>query len=43
MAGDVHKIVLKAIIEKGEMTEQQASAFLKKMETQKRYSADVWS
>lgn len=43
MAGDVHKTVLKAIMEKGQLNEQQATAFLKKMETQKRYSADVWS
>ncbi|KAF2896883.1 hypothetical protein ILUMI_09293 [Ignelater luminosus] len=43
MAGDVHKIVLKSIMEKGQLNEQQATAFLKKMETQKRYSADVWS
>lgn len=43
MARDVHDIVLKVIIEKGNMTEQQAMAYMKKMEAQKRYSADVWS
>lgn len=43
MARDVHNFVLKVIIEKGNMTEQQAVAYLKKMEAQKRYSADVWS
>lgn len=43
MAADVRNIVLKIIQEKGQMTEQQAQAFLKKMETQKRMSADVWS
>lgn len=43
MARDVHNLVLKVIIEKGNMTEQQAVAYLKKMEAQKRYSVDVWS
>lgn len=43
MARDVHDLVLKVIIEKGGLTEQQAVAYLKKMEAQKRYSADVWS
>ncbi|KAL1452216.1 hypothetical protein WDU94_006512 [Cyamophila willieti] len=43
MAKDVHNIVSKVIQEKGNMTPEQAAAYLKKMETQKRYSADVWS
>ncbi|KAJ8976258.1 hypothetical protein NQ317_000820, partial [Molorchus minor] len=43
MASDVRNVILKIIQEKGPMTEQQAQAYLKKMETQKRYSADVWS
>lgn len=43
MAPEVRNIVMKIIQEKGQMTEPQASAYLKKMETQKRYSADVWS
>lgn len=43
MASDVRNIILKVVMEKGQMTEQQAVAYLKKMETQKRYSADVWS
>ncbi|RZC35104.1 NADPH--cytochrome P450 reductase, partial [Asbolus verrucosus] len=43
MAPDVRNIVMKVIQDKGQMSEQQASAYLKKMETQKRYSADVWS
>lgn len=43
MANDVRNVILKVIQEKGEMTEQQALAYLKKMETQKRLSADVWS
>jgi len=43
MASDVRNIVLKVIMEKAQMTEAQAIAYIKKMETQKRYSADVWS
>ncbi|XP_045475185.1 NADPH--cytochrome P450 reductase isoform X2 [Harmonia axyridis] len=43
MAADVRNIILKVIQEKGSMTEQQASSFMKKMETQKRLSTDVWS
>ena len=43
MAPDVRNVVMKIIQDKGQMNEQQASAYLKKMETQKRYSADVWS
>ncbi|KAJ8950427.1 hypothetical protein NQ318_003703 [Aromia moschata] len=43
MASDVRNVILKIIQEKGQMTEQQAQAYLKKMETQKRMSADVWS
>lgn len=43
MASDVRNIILKVFMEKGQMTEPQAQAYLKKMETQKRLSADVWS
>ncbi|KAL3267720.1 hypothetical protein HHI36_006850 [Cryptolaemus montrouzieri] len=43
MANDVRNIILKVIQEKGSLTEQQASAYMKKMETQKRLSTDVWS
>lgn len=43
MAADVRNIILKVIQDKGQMNEQQAQAYLKKMETQKRFSADVWS
>ncbi|CAH0555747.1 unnamed protein product [Brassicogethes aeneus] len=43
MAADVRNIILKILQEKGEMTEQKAQEYLKKMETQKRLSADVWS
>lgn len=43
MAVDVRNIILKIIQEKGNLTEEQAQAYHKKMETQKRISMDVWS
>jgi len=43
MAKDVHNIILKVVQEKGKMSEQEAIAYVKKMEAQKRYSTDVWS
>ncbi|GAB6019463.1 hypothetical protein CHUAL_001042 [Chamberlinius hualienensis] len=43
MARDVHNIIKEICIQQGEMTESQAVDFVKKMEFQKRYSADVWS
>ncbi|KAG6442564.1 hypothetical protein O3G_MSEX002457 [Manduca sexta] len=43
MAVDVRNIVLKAIQEKGGRTESEAVQFLKKLESMKKYSADVWS
>nr|XP_023016130.1 NADPH--cytochrome P450 reductase [Leptinotarsa decemlineata] len=43
MATDVRAILTRIIQEKGSMNEEQATAHLKKMETQKRLSADVWS
>ncbi|XP_046680657.1 NADPH--cytochrome P450 reductase isoform X2 [Homalodisca vitripennis] len=43
MARDVHDIVVQVVQEKGNMTQEQALAYVKKMEAQKRYSADVWS
>jgi NADPH-ferrihemoprotein reductase len=43
MARDVHDIVLKVVQERGSMTESAAQDYVKKMEAQKRYSADVWS
>ncbi|KAL1140084.1 hypothetical protein AAG570_000016 [Ranatra chinensis] len=43
MARDVHNILLNVIKEKVNMTDEQALAYFKKMEAQKRYSADVWS
>ncbi|XP_046993316.1 NADPH--cytochrome P450 reductase [Schistocerca americana] len=43
MARDVHDIVVKVVMEKGNMSESEAMAYVKKMENQKRYSSDVWS
>ncbi|XP_015598427.1 NADPH--cytochrome P450 reductase isoform X1 [Cephus cinctus] len=43
MARDVHNILVKVVMERGKMTEMEATAFIKKMDTQKRYSSDVWS
>lgn len=43
MARDVHEIVVQVVQEKGKLTQEQALAYVKKMEVQKRYSADVWS
>ncbi|CAH2073891.1 unnamed protein product, partial [Iphiclides podalirius] len=43
MAVDVRNIVLKAVQEKGGRTESEAVQFLKKLESMKKYSADVWS
>lgn len=43
MATDVRNILLSVIKTKGGLTENDAQLYLKKMEAQKRYSADVWS
>lgn len=43
MATDVRNILTNIIKTKGNMSENEAQQFIKKMETQKRYSADVWS
>ena len=43
MARDVHNILLKVIMEKGEMSELKAADYIKRMDSQKRYSTDVWS
>ncbi|KAL4710691.1 hypothetical protein ACJJTC_004336 [Scirpophaga incertulas] len=43
MAVDVRNIVLKAIQEKGGRTEAEAVQFLKKLDSMKKYSSDVWS
>lgn len=43
MATDVRNILLNVIKTKGGLSENDAQQYLKKMEAQKRYSADVWS
>ncbi|XP_055598762.1 NADPH--cytochrome P450 reductase [Uranotaenia lowii] len=43
MATDVRNILLKLLQSKGNMSESEAQQYIKKMEAQKRYSADVWS
>lgn len=43
MAKDVHNIVINVVKEKGNMSEQDAIIYVKKMESQKRYSTDCWS
>lgn len=43
MARDVHNILLKVVMEKGKMSELDAANYIKKMDSQKRYSSDVWS
>jgi NADPH-ferrihemoprotein reductase len=43
MARDVHDAIEKIVREEGGMAESDASAYVKRMEAQKRYSADVWS
>ena len=43
MAKDVRDIILDVIATFGNKTKSEAESFLKKMESQRRYSADVWS
>lgn len=43
MATDVRNILLNVIKTKGGLSDNDAQLYLKKMEAQKRYSADVWS
>jgi NADPH-ferrihemoprotein reductase len=43
MATDVRNILTNIIKAKGNMSDIEAQQYIKKMETQKRYSADVWS
>lgn len=43
MAKDVHNIILDVIQELGQKSKSEAEAYIKKMESQRRYSADVWS
>lgn len=43
MATDVRNILLNIVKTKGNMNDAEAQQYVKKMEAQKRYSADVWS
>ncbi|ODN02614.1 NADPH--cytochrome P450 reductase [Orchesella cincta] len=43
MARDVHDVIEKIVRDEGGLAEAEASAYVKRMEAQKRYSADVWS
>ncbi len=43
MAKDVHNIITDVVEKGGEMSREDAEKYVKKMEQQKRYSADVWS
>ena len=43
MATDVRNILLNIVKVKGNFTDAEAQQYLKKMDAQKRYSADVWS
>nr|CAG4640676.1 EOG090X027R [Eulimnadia texana] len=43
MARDVHDIIVNICREHGGMSESEALQYVKKLETQRRYSADVWS
>ena len=43
MARDVHDIITGICCEYGKMSPSEAQSFVKKLETQRRYSADVWS
>ena len=40
---DHTSILTEIVMKHGQKSEEDAQAFIKKMETQKRYSADVWS
>ncbi|PRD35221.1 UNVERIFIED_CONTAM: Cpr [Trichonephila clavipes] len=43
MAKDVHNIILEIVQEYGQKSKNDAEAYIKRMESQRRYSADVWS
>lgn len=43
MAADVRNFVLSIVQKHGGLGEAEALQYVKKMESQKRYSADVWS
>ena len=43
MAKDVRNITVELVQKGGDMSLEDAEKYVKKMEQQKRYSADVWS
>lgn len=43
MANDVRNVLANIIKTKGNMDDSRAEVYLKNMESQKRYVADVWS
>ena len=43
MAKDVRNLVVEVCMNHGAMSREDAEVYVKKMEQQKRYSADVWS
>ncbi|KAL1238493.1 NADPH--cytochrome P450 reductase [Trichinella spiralis] len=43
MARDVHSALMQIIAGEGDMNADEAAAYFKQLESQKRYQADVWS
>ena len=43
MARDVHSILFKILREQGGMNDEEASSYIKKMQSRNRYLQDVWS
>lgn len=43
MAADVRNFVMGIVQKHGGLSETEATQYVKKMESQKRYSSDVWS
>jgi NADPH-ferrihemoprotein reductase len=43
MAKDVRNLIVEICQKHGNMSQEEADGYVKKMEQQKRYSADVWS
>ena len=43
MARDVHNSLVTIVKEKGEITEKEATDYVKRLSAKGRYSVDVWS
>lgn len=43
MARDVHNLLVTIVKEKAEMTEKEATDYVKRLSAKGRYSVDVWS